>query len=169
MCVGRKQCRDAYLWGLTFVTHTREVLHSWRIRVKSYIRDAYAWSLTFVKHTCEVLHSWRIRVRSYIREAYTRSHIHCVYMNLKSPDKCKHHLRSDFVSCLKYFCNVRCKRLWGWYISSEIWTSSIYWALLRIFHLKMETESSLRNVVLLSKKNRMDSVQEHNNCNFVIC
>jgi hypothetical protein len=33
------------------------------------------------------------------------------------------------------------------FIYPEIWTTSLDWAQLNRFHLKMETESSLRNVV----------------------
>jgi hypothetical protein len=53
----------------------------------------------------------------------------------------------------------------------EIWTSSIEWAPLSRFHLKTETESGLRNVVLnkkhyhvLNKNRMMDNVQKQNIC-----
>jgi hypothetical protein len=49
---------------------------------------------------------------------------------------------------------------WCW--CPEIGTSSIDWAQLSRFHLKTETESSLRNVVLV-KYRMMDNVQKHNN------
>jgi hypothetical protein len=54
----------------------------------------------------------------------------------------------------------------------EIRTSSIDWAQLNRFHLKTETESSLRNVVFwkinrmvfLGKDRTMGNVQKHNIC-----
>jgi hypothetical protein len=42
---------------------------------------------------------------------------------------------------------------WCWYTCPEIGTSSIDWAHQNRFHLKTETESSLRNVVLKYKQN----------------
>jgi hypothetical protein len=75
---------------------------------------------------------------------------------------------------------IRSKSLWWWYINITIvfldiihhpvfisiltGTCSVDWAQLSRFHLKTETESSLRNVVL--NKNRMsNNVQKHNRCN----
>jgi hypothetical protein len=55
--------------------------------------------------------------------------------------------------------------------NSEIKTSSNNWAQLSKFYLKMETESSLQNIVLeykqdgvLDKDRMMDNVQKHNIC-----
>jgi hypothetical protein len=42
-------------------------------------------------------------------------------------------------------------------------SSSIDWAQLSRFHLKTETESCLRNIVL-NKNRTMDNVQRHNSC-----
>jgi hypothetical protein len=57
-------------------------------------------------------------------------------------------------------------------LSLEIGTSSIDWAQLNRFYLKMKTESALRNVVFcninrrvfLDKDGPMDNVQKHNIC-----
>jgi hypothetical protein len=49
-------------------------------------------------------------------------------------------------------------------LGPEIGTSSIERAQLSRFHLKTETESSLRNVVFLNKNRTMDNVQKHNVC-----
>jgi hypothetical protein len=58
-------------------------------------------------------------------------------------------------------------------LSPEAGTSSINWAQLSMFYLKMETESSLWNVVFqkinrtvfLHKDRMIDNVQKHNICN----
>jgi hypothetical protein len=48
----------------------------------------------------------------------------------------------------------------------ESGTMSIDWAQLSRFHLKMETEFSLKNVMCYFKLNRiMDIIQKQNNCN----
>jgi hypothetical protein len=60
---------------------------------------------------------------------------------------------------------------WCWYRCPEIWTSSIDWAQLSRLYLKMETESSLRNVVFCNinttvflDKDRIMDVKKHNIC-----
>jgi hypothetical protein len=60
-------------------------------------------------------------------------------------------------------------------MSPEIGTSSINWVQLSRFYLKMETESSLRNVVFyninrtvfLDKDRMMDNIQKHSICSNV--
>jgi hypothetical protein len=53
---------------------------------------------------------------------------------------------------------------WCWYRCPETGTSSIDWAQQNRFHLKTETESSLRNVVFLNKNRTMDNIQKNNIC-----
>jgi hypothetical protein len=51
------------------------------------------------------------------------------------------------------------QRFWDWILSSEAETSFIYWAQVSKFHLKTETESSLRNAVFQIKDRTVDNVQ----------
>jgi hypothetical protein len=60
---------------------------------------------------------------------------------------------------------------WCWYRCQEIGTSSVDWAQLTRFHLKTDTESSLRNVVLkykqagvLYENKTTDNIQKYNIC-----
>jgi hypothetical protein len=58
---------------------------------------------------------------------------------------------------------------WFWYGYEEIGNSSVEWTQLSRFQLKTESESSLRNVVLLNKNRRMENVQKHNICTKSLC
>jgi hypothetical protein len=51
-----------------------------------------------------------------------------------------------------------------WYRCPEIGTSSIDWVQLSRFHLKTETESSLRNAVFWNINRSLDNIQKHNIC-----
>jgi hypothetical protein len=53
---------------------------------------------------------------------------------------------------------------WCWYRFPEIRTSSIDWAQLSRFHLKTETECSLRNVVFRNINRAMGNVKKHLIC-----
>jgi hypothetical protein len=48
--------------------------------------------------------------------------------------------------------------------SAEIGNSSVDWVQVSRFHLKTETESSLRNVCVLNKNRTVDNVEKHNEC-----
>jgi hypothetical protein len=56
----------------------------------------------------------------------------------------------------------------GFCLRPKIKTSSIDWAQLSRFYLKTKTESSLRNVAILSKNWTMDNIQKHNICGFIV-
>jgi hypothetical protein len=64
-----------------------------------------------------------------------------------------------------FYLKYECFGDWILPPSSGIETSSIDWDQLSMFHLKTETESSLRNVVcFINKNSTMDDVQKHNIC-----
>jgi hypothetical protein len=58
--------------------------------------------------------------------------------------------------------------VWCWYGCPEVETSCTDFAQLSRVYLKTETESSLRNVVLLNKKRATDNVPKHNVCTIIL-